>query len=171
MFRSALARFATGVTVVTSIAADGSDHGMTASAFSSLSLDPPLVLVCIKQGNSTYKLIKEHGSFAVNVLSRQQQSLSNRFAGGIVDDDGKWSPWPQDRDRFADLSLSRAEHSGAAIFEASLVALDCSLESILPGGDHGIFVGRVEGITNLSTDEELDPLLYGGGSYGSFQSD
>ncbi len=171
MFRSALARFASGVTVVTSVAADGSDHGMTASAFSSLSLDPPLVLVCIQRGNSTYELIEERGSFAVNILARPQQSLSNRFAGGIVDDDGKWTPWPKDRDRFADLSLSRAEHSGAAILEGSLAALDCSLESILPGGDHGIFVGRVEGITSLSTDEELDPLLYGGGSYGSFQSD
>jgi len=143
---------------------------MTASAFSSLSLDPPLVLVCIKSGNSTYKVIEERGSFTVNILARQQESLSNRFAGGIVGADGKWTPWPQDRDRFADLSISRADHSGAAVLEGSLAALDCSLESILPGGDHGIFIGRIESITS-STDEALDPLLYGGGSYGSFLSD
>lgn len=169
-FRNALARFASGVTVITVVAPDGSDHGMTASAFSSVSLAPPLVLVCIKAGNSTYEIIEERGSFAVNILSRDQESLSNRFAGGIVGEDGTWSPWPADRDRFADLTLSRAEHSGAASLEGSLAVLDCSLESILPGGDHGIFVGRVQGVT-LSGGEELNPLLYGGGSYGSFQGD
>jgi flavin reductase (DIM6/NTAB) family NADH-FMN oxidoreductase RutF len=158
------------VTVVTSLAPDGSDHGMTASAFSSLSLDPPLVLVCIKAGNSTYKIIEERGSFAVNILSRDQESLSNRFAGGIVGEDGKWTPWPADRDRFADLTISHAEHSGAASLDGCLAVLDCSLENILPGGDHGIFVGRVRG-ANLSAGDELSPLLYGGGSYGSFQGD
>lgn len=169
-FRNALSRFASGVTIITALAPDGTDHGMTASAFSSLSLDPPLVLVCIKAGNSTYKVIEERGSFAVNILARSQESLSNRFAGGIVGEDGTWTPWPDDRDRFADLTISRAAHSGAASLEGSLAVLDCALENILPGGDHGIFVGRVQGVT-LSAGAELNPLLYGGGSYGSFQGD
>ncbi|MBJ95840.1 MAG: hypothetical protein CMP23_15365 [Rickettsiales bacterium] len=169
-FRSALARFASGVTVITTVDSEGRDHGMTASAFTSLSLEPPLILVCIKQGNSTYRLIEERGAFAVNILSRSQEALSNRFAGGIVDEHGNWSPWPQERDRFADLQLQRTAHSGAAGLEGSLAILDCTLEKILPGGDHGIFVGRIQDLT-LAAGEELDPLLYGGGSYGSFLAD
>ena len=169
-FRSALARFASGVTVITTVGPDGTDHGMTANAFSSVSLDPPLILVCITKNNSTYALIQQRGSFAVNILSRDQEALSNRFAGGIVGPDGKWSPWPEDRDRFADLTVSRAGHSGAAALDGCLATLDCVLDTILPGGDHGIFIGRVKGIT-LAEGDELDPLLYGGGSYGSFHGD
>ena len=143
---------------------------MTASAFSSLSLDPPLVLVCIKAGNYSYQLIEQVGSFAVNILARSQEERSNRFAGGIVGDDGRWTPWPEDRDRFEGVDFSRGEHSGAALLDGSLASLDCKLESILPGGDHGIFVGRVCA-TKLSEAESLEPLLYHGGSYGGFKRD
>ena len=167
LFRAALGCLTSGVTVVTVRDAEGGDHGMTASAFTSLSLEPPLVLVCVKAGNSTYGLIESSSSFAVNILARSQEECSNRFAGGIVGADGKWTPWPMDRDRFEDLDFSRGEHSGAALLEGSLAALDCSLEAILPGGDHGIFVGRVQGAT-LGEGEGLEPLLYSSGGYGTF---
>ena len=168
-FKAALGKFASGVTVVTVRSADGEDHGMTASAFTSLSLDPPLIIVCIKNENRTYELIEESDSFAVNILARTQEAESNRFAGGYIDADGQWQRWPEDRDKFADLTISRGEVSGAPLIEGSLASLDCRLEHILPGGDHGIFVGHVEG-ARVIEDEEPDALLYFGGRYGRFQA-
>jgi flavin reductase (DIM6/NTAB) family NADH-FMN oxidoreductase RutF len=167
LFKAALGRLASGVTVVTVRGADGIDHGMTASAFTSLSLDPPLVLVCVEADNSTYEIIESSDSFAVNILARSQEEISNRFAGGIVGADGRWTPWPMDRDRFEDLDFSRGEHSGAALLEGSLASLDCTLEAVLPGGDHGIFVGRVQGAT-LCEGAAQGPLLYSSGGYGTF---
>ncbi len=166
-FKAALGRFPSGVTVVTVRGEQGQDHGMTASAFTSVSLDPPLVLVCITMGNYSYQLIEQRGSFAVNLLASTQQERSNRFAGGSVDDDGRWTPWPEDRDKFADLDFSRGEHSDAALLDGALASLDCSLEAILPGGDHGIFVGRVQTV-RLSDAAQLAPLLYYSGGYGHF---
>ena len=166
-FKQALGRFASGVTVVTVRGEDGTDHGMTASAFSSVSLDPPLILVCIKNGNHTYELVEAAGSFAVNILAREQEALSNRFAGGIVGADGQWTPWPEDRDKFADLGIQRAETSGAALLDGAIAQLDCSLEAIQPGGDHGIFVGRIHGIRYADADASA-PLIYCRGRYGDF---
>ncbi len=163
-FKSALGAFASGVTVVT-VSTDEGDHGMTASAFTSLSLEPPLVLVCIQNGNRAYDLIDDKGSFAISILSREQETLSNRFAGGLVDANGQWQPWPEDRDKFDDLSFERGETSGAPLLGGALANLDCSLEALLPGGDHGIFVGRVE---QIRTGEGTSPLLYHRGRYGDF---
>ena len=125
--------------------------------------------MCIKAGNQTYKLIEEVGSFAVNILARSQEERSNRFAGGIVGADGRWTPWPEERPRFEDMEFSRGAHSGAALLEGSLSSLDCKLESILPGGDHGIFVGRVCA-ASVCQAEGLQPLLYHAGSYGTFKA-
>ena len=163
-FKAALGAFASGVTVVT-VSSDEGDHGMTASAFSSLSLDPPLVLVCIQNGNRSYDLIDRKGSFAVSILSRAQESLSNRFAGGFVDESGQWHAWPEDRDKFSDLTFERGETSEAPMLDGALAHLDCSLEAILPGGDHGIFVGRVE---SVRIGDQTEPLLYHRGRYGDF---
>ena len=168
-FKAALGRLASGVTVVTVRSPGGQDHGMTASAFTSLSLDPPLILVCIKADNYTYQLIEEVGSFAVNILARSQEERSNRFAGGIVGADGHWTPWPEERPRFEDVEFSRGAHSGAALLEGSLSSLDCRLESIHPGGDHGIIVGRVCA-ARVSEAGGLQPLLYHAGSYGTFKA-
>ena len=92
LFKQAMGRFASGVTVITVRDADGNDHGMTASAFCSLSLDPALMLVSIKNENRTLELLQADGSphrhrFGVSLLSREQESLSNRFAGGYIDED------------------------------------------------------------------------------------
>ena len=162
LFRNALGCFASGVTVVTMRKAGEGDHGMTASAFSSLSLDPPLILVCVQNTNQTHGMLEAAGHFAVNVLSREQETLSNRFAGGIVDADGNWTPWPVERDKFEDLSFQRgADCGGAALLEGSLAQLECQLEAVLPGGDHGIFVGRVV-TAHVGAG---DPLLYAQGRY------
>lgn len=163
LFKQALGSFASGVTVITTRTADGGDHGMTASAFSSLSLDPPLILVCVQEQNQTHALLETAGHFAVNILARDQEESSNRFAGAIVDDEGRWLPWPVERDKFADLEFERGEAcGGSALLSGCLAQLECSLEALVPGGDHGIFVGRVEAI-HLG---EGEPLLYAKGRYG-----
>jgi len=164
-FKAAMGRFTAGVTVVTTHA-DGIDHGMTASAFCSLSLEPPLVLVCIKAKNQTYDLVKSAGSFIINILSRDHEAISNRFAGGYIDDAGRWQSWPADRDKFADIGTTRSERSGALILDGCLANVDCTLETVHDGGDHGIFVGRIQAIA-LADGEQMDPLAYFGGRYRS----
>jgi flavin reductase (DIM6/NTAB) family NADH-FMN oxidoreductase RutF len=166
-FKAAMGRFTAGVTVVTTHT-DEIDHGMTASAFCSLSLDPPLVLVCIKSKNQTYDLVTSAGSFVVNILSRQQEAISNRFAGGYMDDAGQWQSWPADRDKFADIGTSRSESTGALILDGCLANVECTLETVHDGGDHGIFVGRIQSI-RLASAEALDPLAYFSGRYRSVQ--
>ncbi len=164
LFKEAMGRFASGVTVITTRTPEGQHHGMTASAFCSLSLDPPLILVCIQNGNASYDLIKTAGVFGVNLLAQEQESLSNRFAGGFINDEGQWTRWPEDRDKFEDLNFVTANGSGIALLEGCLAQLDCSLEEVLPGGDHGIFIGRVRKII-VNQDQVPNPLLYFKGRY------
>ncbi len=168
-FKRALGSFASGVTVVTVRTPAGEDHGMTASAFSSVSLDPPLVLVCIQNDNRTFELISEARAFAINILARDQEERSNRFAGGVVDADGQWQPWPEGKSRFVDVPFTRAEASEAAFLTGSLANIDCTLEALYPGGDHGIFVGRIQQIA-LADPAGGPPLLYFGGRYGDFSA-
>lgn len=148
-FKSALGRFASGVTVIT-VGGEAGDHGMTASAFCSLSLDPPLVLVCVKNGNTTHGKLLEATGFGVNILSSEQQHLSNRFAG--------YGP-PMD-DRFSDLDVARGAAGGAPLIGGSLAGLDCTLYGTRDGGDHTIFIGQVEGVT---LGDDADPLIYSRG--------
>ena len=154
-FKACLGRFASGVTVLTVDGPDG-DHGMTASAFSSVSLDPPLVLVCVGNDKETHSRVQAAGSFAVNVLSDSQVSVSNRFAG--------W--WPQGGSKWADLVIDRAPVSRAAWIGGSLANLDCTLHAVHEAGDHTIFVGRIEHARLIETPAAgLAPLLYFNGSY------
>lgn len=154
-FKMALGRFGSGVTVVTVTDEDG-DHGMTASAFTSLSLDPPLVLVCVgKKGNMHARLDRADG-FAVNVLDAAQESVSNRFAG--------W--WNKDTSKWGDLAIDRAPHSNAPWIGGSLTSLDCTVHERMDGGDHTIFVGRVVATrTDDRPREALEPLFYFAGQY------
>jgi flavin reductase (DIM6/NTAB) family NADH-FMN oxidoreductase RutF len=154
-FKAALGRFASGVTVVTVRGADG-DHGMTASAFTSLSLDPPLVLVCVKKGNFTHGLLAEADGFAINILAEDQVSVSNRFAG--------WG-FPPEQDKWEDLSITRASASGAALIGGCLGNLDCTKWSSMDGGDHTIFVGQVENVVVEGDRDDLKALLYFAGKY------
>lgn len=154
-FKMALGRFGSGVTVVTVHDAEG-DHGMTASAFTSLSLDPPLVLVCVGKKGNMHARLSQANAFAVNVLDVAQESVSNRFAG--------W--WDKDTSKWADLEVERGGHSGAAFIGGSLASLDCVVHEQLDGGDHTIFVGRVlSARTDDRPREALEPLVYFAGQY------
>lgn len=152
-FKAVLGRFASGVTVVTVATPDG-DHGMTASAFCSVSLDPPLVLVCVGKKNQTHTWLEQVRRFGINVLSADQVSVSNRFAG-----------WWDGGDKWADLPFVRGESSGAPLLAAALGTLDCTLHSTADGGDHTIFIGKVHGAEARGERDSLDPLLYFAGGY------
>ncbi len=151
LFRAVLGRFATGVTVITIRDAAGRDHGMTASAFSSLSLTPPLVLVCIGNDATMAPVMTTVESFTVNVLDEHQEALSRRFSG------------KQD-DRFADLDLQRGEHGNVHLTDV-LAALDCRIVARHPAGDHVIVIGEV----TTAWAGEGRPLLYYRGGYAQLE--
>ncbi len=152
-FRAALRHFPAGVTVVTTRDAGGQPCGLTASAFTSVSLDPPLVLVCIDHAATAYAAFEACGWFAVNVLGKSQEHLARRFAASMPD-------------KFAGV----AHREGTArlpILEDAVAALECRLVYRYPGGDHTIFVGRVEGATIAGGP----PLVYFQGDYHHLESD
>jgi flavin reductase (DIM6/NTAB) family NADH-FMN oxidoreductase RutF len=148
-FRKALGCFASGVTVVTAFDRQGDvPVGVTVSAFSSLSLDPPLVLFCLGNQTSSLGMFKAAGHFAINVLSETQRDLSIRFASRAQD---KWQGVAWDK-----------WESGAPILGHCLTNLECSLINTMDGGDHTIFVGQVE---RMRHQEGGSPLIYFRGSY------
>ncbi|GAB4185854.1 MAG: hypothetical protein OHK0024_26130 [Thalassobaculales bacterium] len=149
-FRAALGRFATGICVVTTAAEDGGEGAaITVNSFTSLSLDPPLVLFCIDRGASSLAAFQRCASFAVNVLAEDQEALSRRFAA---------CPAPP----FAGLDCERLV-TGAPILPGTLAAIDCRREAVHAGGDHLIIVGRVAGLRH----REGRPLLYFAGRYAA----
>ena len=99
-------------------------------------------------------------------MAKSQQENSNRFAGGFVDENGKWQRWPIDKDKFEDLSISRGKTSTAALLDGALAQLDCTVHAIYDGGDHKIVVGLIHNI-HLGEDGS-PPLLYFSGRYGDF---
>lgn len=141
-FREGLSRFASGVTVVTTLDADGLPHGLTVSAFCSLSLEPPLVLICIEKGIRSHQTLSSASRFVVNILSSEQLDVSSRFA----------SPF---EDRFEGIEW-RAGIGGLPVIEGTLASLECTIHSNFEGGDHTIFAGRVESISV----SDRAPLLY-----------
>ena len=146
--RDALGCFATGVTVVTCLTQAGTPTGLTVNSFTSVSLDPPLLLVCLaKQAASAAALIAAP-CFAVNVLQTGQQPASIRFA-------------TRDEDRFGTTPWSCGE-AGAPILAQSLGVFECERYAVYDGGDHHILVGEV---VKASFDAGLDPLLYFRGRY------
>lgn len=147
-FRSALGQFATGITVVT--AYDGEDvHGMTANSFTSVSLDPPLILVCVDRRNRTHELLPRIGRFAVNVLAQNQEAVSRYFAG--------------QRDMEPPYRLVEGTKAKSPVFDGVLAWLDCSMWQTYDGGDHSIFVGKVEALDVKGGR----PLLYYQGAYAT----
>ncbi|NOY24809.1 MAG: flavin reductase family protein [Oligoflexia bacterium] len=154
-FRSAMGRFAAGVTVVTVRDPACGDRGMTASAVCSVSLDPPLLLVCVKKGKRTDAVLQDGDAFALNLLSEDQVLLSNRFAG--------YGDAPTDD--LSDLDIDRAPLSGAAWFPGALARIDCAVHGILDGGDHHIYLGRLEAVDLPGDRDDLRPLLYFAGAY------
>jgi flavin reductase (DIM6/NTAB) family NADH-FMN oxidoreductase RutF len=150
-FRNTLGAFATGVTVITTQGPE-EPYGMTANAFSSVSLDPPLVLVCVIRGTAGEQMIEQNGIFAVNELSEEQEAISRYFASKTR---------PRGPDAFAEISHRRAA-SGSPILDGSAAYLDCRVAAIHQAGDHTIFIGEVMAI---GSEEGARPLLFHGGQY------
>jgi flavin reductase (DIM6/NTAB) family NADH-FMN oxidoreductase RutF len=145
--RAAFGAYATGVTVVSSLARDGTPCGLTSNSFTSLSLDPPLLLTCIDLRSQSLPEIKAGGVFAVNVLAEDQRDVSTTFAS-------------RSADKYAGLSWRR-ETTGAPIIDGTLAWFDCRLEAVYPGGDHEVVVGRVAAFGH----DTVRPLGYFRGNY------
>ena len=150
-FRAVLGRFATGVTVVTCIGDDGQDYGMTVSAFCSVSLVPPLVLVCIGHAASAHAPLTAASHFAVNVLSASQEPLARRFA-----DTGE--------QRFAGVGYRRGER-GPALLDDALASLECRRVALHTAGDHDVIIGEAE----RTTLKDARPLLYYRGGFAQLE--
>jgi len=153
-FRRVIGHFASGVTVVTTLGDDGKPRGLTASAVCSVSLDPTLLLVCVERTADTYPALESSEIFAVNVLGLERgESLARRFAD------------PGEADQFRGVAY-HSVRTGAPVLQDSLAWLDCRLERMVPGGDHGIFIGEV---VAADARDEGTPLLYYRGGYGAFR--
>jgi flavin reductase (DIM6/NTAB) family NADH-FMN oxidoreductase RutF len=150
-FRKAMGHFATGVTVVTLATPDG-PYGMTISSFTSLSLDPMLVLVCLSRGSRGLELLDAVGAFTVNVLSDSQEHISRWFA-----DRNR----PAGRDAFGDLPYSYGSN-GCPRLIGTAAAFDCLVYETHGGGDHRIVVGQVIAFDMRS---DLEPLIFHRGRY------
>ena len=152
VFRRTLGHFGSGVTVVTA-ATEERMAGLTVSAFSSVSLNPPLILVCIHKQSSAVDVIRDGGKFAVNLLSEEQIDVSNHFAS-------------QTPDKFQNVAVQISTF-GLPILEGSLGFLECSVFQEVDAGDHYVYIGQVE---NAETDESKHPLLYYHGRYETLSS-
>ncbi|MFE0640941.1 flavin reductase family protein [Streptomyces sp. NPDC058877] len=149
--RGVLGRFTTGVTVLTA----GRDvpRGMTANAFTSVSLEPPLILVCVVRTAAIHDVIRDEGAFAVSVLSRQQGDLALYFA-----DHGR----PRGRREFEDVDTVPGKYTGVPVLLGAQAWLECRLVAVHDGGDHSIFLGSV---VDAGREEKDDPLVYFGGGF------
>ncbi|GEL76976.1 flavin reductase family protein [Tenuibacillus multivorans] len=148
IFRNAMGRFATGVTIITT-QVEGEIHGMTANAFMSVSLDPKLITISIDHKARMLDFIKQSGQFAVSILKDEQQDISMHFAG--------------QKESFSSVQFDKI--SGVPIIKDALAAVVCDVEEYNEVGDHTLFIGRV-------LDIELtdgNPLAFYGGQYGSYQ--
>ena len=147
-FKLVMAGWASGITVVTTNRPDGI-HGMTATSFCSVSMDPPLILVCIDKGNRTHDLIAQEGCFGVNLLAEGQEEISNQAAGFT----GRTG------NHLEDVPMMTAQ-TGAPVLTEALAWMDCSLWASYPGGDHDIYVGQVEASGVAPEEAEAQPLLW-----------
>ena len=151
-FKDALASWASGVTVVTT-ELDGKVYGLTASSFSSLSLEPPLVLVCIANTNRLPDMVRQSGRFTISILARDQEHLSNHFARP---------------GREPENTLAPGEHRDTAVGVPALADaagyVACEVHELLEHGDHTILIGRV---VEAGADEQRAPLLYHRRGYGT----
>jgi flavin reductase (DIM6/NTAB) family NADH-FMN oxidoreductase RutF len=153
-YRDALRHFPSGVTIVT-LRAGEEVHGLTVSAFASVSPDPPLILIMIDHRHKAHGLLEKEGAtFAVNVLCQDHVNLSNRFA------------WVKDEDRFAEGDWGDAV-TGAPVLRDALAWLDCTIHSRLVAGTHTIYVGEVQAAATPRQD--CPPLVYWNRGYRKLQ--
>ncbi len=151
-FRQLLGRFATGVTVITTSHNDVK-HGMTANAFTSVSLDPPLILVSIDKRANMHNIMMENDSFCVNLLPENRREWSDWWAGKA----------PKDADQFADIPHTDGT-TGSPVLEGCLGYIDCKVWERYPGGDHTLVLGEVQD-AEVNADPDLKPLLFFASKY------
>ena len=157
-YRRVVGRFATGVTVITAML-DDEHHAMTCNSFTSVSLDPVLVLFCAEKVARFHDVVLSSGTFAVSVLAQGQEDVSRRFAvrGRPLED------------QFVGLPHTHGPLTGAAVVDGALAALECRTLSTTDAGDHTVVIGEVLGLG--VPDPEGDPLLYYEGRYRAFRRD
>ena len=151
VFRDVIGRFASGVTVITTKADDG-DHGTTASAVSSLSMDPPMLLICLNKTSDTQTAILGSGVFGVNILAEDQDQVAYKFA-------------KKGQDKFAGVAVVRGR-SGVPLVQGALAHLECEVEETVTGGTHTVFLARVK----EAAGQEGAPLTYYRGRFGRLES-
>ncbi len=149
-FRSVMSRFASGVSIITT-RYEGIDYGLTASAVTSLSLDPPMLLICVNKASNTQKAIAEAQVFAVNILREDQSELAHRFAGSHLD-------------KFAGMSISYGE-LGVPLLDDMLATIECRVIEEVTGGTHSVFLAEV----HSAQATEGMPLTYFRGRMGRFE--
>ena len=152
-FRSTLGSFATGITVITALASDGTPIGITISSFNSVSLEPPLILWSLSSNSPNLETFRNASHYAINILAADQQALSDRFAS-------------RREDRFAGLTL-RSGLGGAPLIEGCCAWFECANEIQYPGGDHLIFIGRVEAFAQGAA---AAPLIFHRGRYARLET-
>lgn len=147
--RRVMGHFATGVTVITTVSKAGTPYGLTANAFTSVSLDPPLLLISVDKKAESYPYFEETKVFTINILSEEQEALSRKFAvsGG---------------DKFQGVAYHTGAN-GVPILDGVLAYLECKLYATYEGGDHTLFLGEIE----QAETKELRPLLFYRGGYRS----
>ena len=150
VFRNVAGHFASGVTIITT-ESDGGLFGTTASAVASLSMDPPMMLVCLNRSSSTHDAIRERGRFAVNILALEQRDFATRFA-------------TKSADKFRDVPYIRSER-GLPLIEGALASIECRVADTAPGGTHTVFIGEVLD----AQSRPGEPLAYYRGQFGSLE--
>jgi flavin reductase (DIM6/NTAB) family NADH-FMN oxidoreductase RutF len=152
LFRRVCSRFASGVTIISVIDSAGVPHGMTASSFTSVSLDPPLILVCVRSGSKFLEACNSSDHFAVSILDETQRSLSERFAGAGYDrfDGVTWNPGA----------------TGVPLFPGVLATMECARFRTISAGDHDILIGKVL----HAKWKEGEPLIHFGSQYRALES-
>jgi flavin reductase (DIM6/NTAB) family NADH-FMN oxidoreductase RutF len=151
-FKAVMTKHAAGVTVVTTVGPDGRLHGLTATSFTSLSMTPPLCLVCVDKKTGSHEPLTRGRLFAVNVLSDQQEAVSNTFAS-------------RREDKFEQVPHQKGPATGCPVLTEALAWMECEVTDIVPGGDHDIFIGMIKKIQI----NQGKPLVYWHGAYADVQ--
>ncbi|MFD1214149.1 flavin reductase [Arthrobacter sp. GCM10027362] len=152
VFRNVVGHFASGVTVITTVA-DGEPFGTTASAVSSLSMEPPMMLACLNRSSNTHDAVLKAGWFGINILAEDQGDLAMKFGrkGG---------------NKFEGVSVTRSEHGGVPLLDGALAQIVCKVEETPTGGTHTVFLGLV---AEASAREGAEPLAYYRGTFGRLE--
>jgi flavin reductase (DIM6/NTAB) family NADH-FMN oxidoreductase RutF len=154
-FKNALKLWASGVAVVTNNTEAYGVKGMTVTSFSSVSLNPPQILVCLNQATDTCTAVLESGHFTVNILTTEQQGVSNQFAGGTSQEQ-----------RFAEVAWHEGEN-GSPVLDDALVSIECNLAHKVLAGSHWVIIGEVQKVDCRSGE----PLMYFNGGYRGLQTE